>query len=491
MYENECRANGHEPGFVQLPADGAPTAVFVADDVDKAWDELGPYLLHDAMMAASYRHGDEGVASISRAADVNGLRKADGPYRVFTIDEAVDYMRGGQALPLAPLCGGVPPDLAWPYLERAAEAAARVRLNEGEPWRQVRVALWCGRPVASAPSRSTPCTAVRISNSSGCGCTRRTRSAATPVSWPAVDPIGVAATNDADALIALEPDCVVYAASGPERDAGAVPDYVRLLEAGINVVSTTSTSLIYPPTYYSPDWRDQLEAAAKAGNASFYGSGIFPGFGSDQLALLLATQSKKIRCIKATEIALNDHYPVADIMMNGLGFGHPLDFEPMLKTPGFIEMAWAAPIHLMADGLGVEVEEVRGSMDRRLTDRDIEVAFGTIKAGTCGAVLTRAAGVVNGREAIVIEHIIRMARDVAPDWLASEFDATYRVDIEGEPDIHCAMNLGDAEGHGAGRAAMAATAMRVVNAIPYVIDAPAGLLSSLDMPNTLPRHAFD
>ena len=80
---------------------------------------------------------------------------------------------------------------------------------------------------------------------------------------------------------------------------------------------------------------------------------------------------------------------------------------------------------------------------------------------------------VNGREAIVIEHIIRMARDVAPDWLASEFDATYRVDIEGEPDIHCAMNLGDAEGHGAGHAAMAATAMRVVNAIPYVIDAAA------------------
>ena len=96
--------------------------------------------------------------------------------------------------------------------------------------------------------------------------------------------------------------------------------------------------------------------------------------------------------------------------------------------------------------------------------------------------LTRAAGVVNGREAIVIEHIIRMARDVAPDWLTSEFDATYRVDIEGEPDIHCAMNLGDAEGHGAGRAAMAATAMRVVNAIPYVIDAPTGL-------SELARHA--
>ncbi|WP_231124295.1 dihydrodipicolinate reductase, partial [Mycobacterium colombiense] len=304
------------------------------------------------------------------------------------------------------------------------------------------------------------------------------------------EPLGVAATNDADALIALQPDCVVYAASGPDRDGAAVPDYVRLLAAGINVVSTSSTSLVYPPSYFAPNWRDELDAAAKAGQASFYVSGIFPGFASDQLALLMTTQSKSIRRITASEVALNDHYPVADVMMDGMGFGRPLDFEPMLKTPGFIEMAWKAPIHLMAEGLGVEVDEIRGSLDRELTDRDIEVAFGTVKAGTCGAVRTRAAGVVNGREAIVIEHVIRMARDVAPDWPTSDCDATYRVDIEGDPDIHCEMTLGETAGHGAGRAAMASTAMRVVNAIPYVVDAPPGLLSSLDLPTTLPLYAF-
>jgi hypothetical protein len=305
------------------------------------------------------------------------------------------------------------------------------------------------------------------------------------------EPIGVTATNDADALIALAPDCVVYAASGPERDAAAVRDYARLLEAGINIVSTSSTSLVYPPSYFAPDWRHQLEEAATAGQASLYVSGIFPGFASDQLALLMTTQSKNIRSITASEVALNDHYPVADVMMDGLGFGRPLDFDPMMKTPGFIEMAWKAPIYLMAAGLGVEVEKMRSSFDRQLTDRKIEVAFGTIAAGTCGAVRTRAAGIVNGREAIVIEHVIRMARDVAPDWPHSESDATYRVDIVGDPDIHCELTLGEAEGHGAGRAAMTSTAMRVVNAIPYVVDAPAGLLSSLDIPITLPRHAFD
>ena len=181
--------------------------------------------------------------------------------------------------------------------------------------------------------------------------------------------IGLTATNDAAALIALAPDCVVYAASGPERDAGAVPDYVRLLEAGINVVSTTSTSLVYPPSYYAPDWLAQLEAAAKAGNASFYASGIFPGFASDQLALLMTTQSKHIQTITATEIALNDHYPVADVMMDGMGFGRPLDFEPMLKTPGFIQLAWKAPIHLIARGPrcrgGGRARHPRPSVDRQ------------------------------------------------------------------------------------------------------------------------------
>ena len=230
---------------------------------------------------------------------------------------------------------------------------------------------------------------------------------------------------------------------------------------------------------------------AEAGGASFYGSGIFPGFASDQLALLMSTQSKTIRSLTVTEIALNDHYPVADVMINGMGFARPLDFEPMLKTPGFIEIAWKAPLHLIADGLGVEIEEIRGSFDRELTDRDIEVAFGTIPAGTCGAVRTRAAGVVAGREAIVVEHIIRMARDVAPNWPQSEADATYRVDIEGDPDVHCAMTTGAAQGHGAGHAAMTATAMRVVNAVPYVVAAPAGLLSSLDIPITLPRNVFE
>ena len=302
-------------------------------------------------------------------------------------------------------------------------------------------------------------------------------------------PIGLAATHDADALIALEPDCVVYSASGPGRDVAAVPDYERFLAAGINVVTTTSTKLVFPPVYEQAT-RERLAEAAASGGASLYASGIFPGFASDQLALVMATQSNTIRTLRATEISLNDHYPVASVMMDGMGFGRPLDFEPHLGRPGYIQGAWQAPIQLIARGLGVEVDEVRGQLDRSLTHRELEVAFGTIPAGTCGAVRTRASGVVGGREAIVIEHIIRMSRDVAPEWPTSGHDASYLVSIEGDPSIDLQLTLGEAEGRGAGANAMMATAMRVVNAVPFVVQAPPGLLSSLDLPLTLPRDPF-
>jgi hypothetical protein len=304
-----------------------------------------------------------------------------------------------------------------------------------------------------------------------------------------IDPLGVLATADADALIALAPDCVIYAASGPERGAGAVPDYERFLAAGINVVTTTSTELVFPPSA-DEALRGRLADAARAGDASLYSSGIFPGFASDELAVLLTTMSRNIRTLRLIEISLNDHYPVADVMMDGLGFARALDFEPFIALEGIIPMIWRGPIELIASGLGVELDEIRGRLERQVTERDLDVAFGTVPAGTVGAVRTIAAGVVDGREAIVVDHVIRMARDVAPDWPISDNDATYIVTIEGDPDIDCRLTLGPPEGHDAGEAAMTATAMRIDNAVPFVIAAPAGLLSSLDLPVTVPTRAF-
>ena len=275
-----------------------------------------------------------------------------------------------------------------------------------------------------------------------------------------------------------------------------MPDYLRLLAAGINVVTTSTNRLIHPASFEPEAWRTQLTAAAGAGGASLYASGIEPGFAADHLALVLATQSKSITKIYSSEIAMYDDYPVAEAMRDAMGFGLPLDATPYLAYPGAIAFQWGPGLRLIADGLGCRIDEIRERFDRVATDRDLQVAFGTAEAGTCGALRTQAIAVIDGREAIIIEHVNRLAPDLGLEWGDRVDRPIYQVRIEGEPDIACTMNaslrepgaFGSAMDAGAG--AMVSTAMRVVNAIPYVVQAKPGLLSALDLPLTLPRNVL-
>jgi hypothetical protein len=302
-----------------------------------------------------------------------------------------------------------------------------------------------------------------------------------------IDPVGVSATTDADALLALAPDCVCYSASGEAMDAAAVPDLVRMLEAGINVVTVSTPGLVHPAGY-QPEWRAQLEAAAATGDATLYASGIEPGFAGDQLPLTLMTMSNTVRSVRTQEIFRYDEYPVAFVMFDVFGFGKPMDYEAIMAMPGVQSGTWGPPVRMIADRLGVELDEIRETYEKAVTPRTLEVAAGTIEAGTVGAVRFETIGVVHGRDAIVIEHVNRMAADLAPEWPSAARDGTYRIVVEGNPDLTCELTVGRPET--ASDDGMVATAMRIVNAIPYVCDAPAGLATSLDLPLTTPRFAF-
>ncbi|MGP4053620.1 LLM class flavin-dependent oxidoreductase [Mycobacterium sp. 4D054] len=120
-YEAACRAHGFEPGLTVLPDRDTPTVCFVADDVDHAWDEIGHHLLHDARMYAQWNPGNDTSAGISAAESVADLRDTSASHRIFAVSEAVEFVHGGGLLNLAPLCGGLPPEIAWPYLRRVAE----------------------------------------------------------------------------------------------------------------------------------------------------------------------------------------------------------------------------------------------------------------------------------------------------------------------------------------------------------------------------------
>ncbi len=300
-------------------------------------------------------------------------------------------------------------------------------------------------------------------------------------------PVGLTATGDFDAIIAAGPDCVVYGATGPDLDATAVPHYERLLHAGINVVTTATPGLMFPDGWDGAR-RADLEDACRAGGASIYASGIEPGFVGDQLAVVLATQSDTIDSLRTQEIFSYADYANEFLMRDVFGFGLPMEATPLMELGGSQLMAWGPPVRYVAAALGVELDEIRETYLRRETDRDLEVACGTIAAGTCGAIRMETIGVVDGRDAIVIEHVNRMADDLAPDWPTADRDGTYRIMITGEPSMTCELTLGapdTASEHG-----LIATAMRVVNAMPHVVAAEPGILTSLDLPMTLPTHAF-
>lgn len=118
-YRDECAHVGHEPGLCFVPARRSATSIFVAEDLDRAWATIGPFMLHDARMYASWL-GDTAAASKSTAVTVDSLRAESGAYRILTPEQAADYVREHGVLALHPLCGGCPPDVAWETLELVA-----------------------------------------------------------------------------------------------------------------------------------------------------------------------------------------------------------------------------------------------------------------------------------------------------------------------------------------------------------------------------------
>lgn len=120
-YEKACRDNGFAPGFVLIPDRDVVTNLFVADDVDAAWDEIGEYLLHDAMAYSEWNPDNQVSANVSTATTADELRRTSSSHVILPVEEARQRIADGEMFNLSPLCGGIPPDIAWPYLKRFAE----------------------------------------------------------------------------------------------------------------------------------------------------------------------------------------------------------------------------------------------------------------------------------------------------------------------------------------------------------------------------------
>ncbi|MGA7051823.1 MAG: LLM class flavin-dependent oxidoreductase, partial [Mycobacterium sp.] len=131
-YEAACRKHGHTPGPTMFPSRDTPSVTFVADDVDRAWSEVGEHMLHDAKTYAAWNPGDETTAGFTHVDTVDELRDAQASHVIISVPEAISRVRAGQLLNLSPLCGGLPPEVAWPYLKRVGEVVLPEALQESK-----------------------------------------------------------------------------------------------------------------------------------------------------------------------------------------------------------------------------------------------------------------------------------------------------------------------------------------------------------------------
>lgn len=293
---------------------------------------------------------------------------------------------------------------------------------------------------------------------------------------------GVTATDDLGALLATEPECVVYCAMGDTRLPEAIADCRRILEAGVNVVGSAPGVLQYPWGVIPDKYIDRVEASALQGNASIFINGVDPGFANDLIPFAFASTCTSIEQVRCMEIADYATYDGAEVMFEVMGFGKPLDEVPMLLLPGVLSVAWGAAIRELAAGLGIEIDEITESYVREPAPEAFDIAAGHIPKGGVAALQFEIRGMVDGHPAIVIEHITRLRDDLRPDWARpAQPGGSYRVEIVGEPsyavDICPTSRRGDHN-----HAAIVAAAGRIVNAIPAVVDAKAGIRTPLDLP---------
>ena len=290
---------------------------------------------------------------------------------------------------------------------------------------------------------------------------------------------GIRATSDVAAALASGADAVAYCASGDFRPTEAVDDIERCLRAGLNVVSTAVYPL-YDPTSAPADLRERIGAACAAGNASIFVSGVDPGFINDILPVLLAGFCERVDEVRAFELFNYSSYAQEEAVRNLVGMGQPMDATPPMLIPGVPTMVWGGAIRLMARGLGLELDDIRETLDKRALPRTVETQLGRFDEGTMGAFRLEIQGIVNGRPLLVIDHVTRIVNDLVPEWPMPKGDGAHGVKLTGRPNLTVTFDP-EEDGSAAGGGNTTAAA-RIVNAIPFVCAAKPGMLDALQVP---------
>jgi hypothetical protein len=291
--------------------------------------------------------------------------------------------------------------------------------------------------------------------------------------------IGVTTTDDIDAVVAMDADCVFYTPVIMDTDT-----VCRLLRSGKNVVTTSG--FFYPSPDFAADG-DKIRAACHDGGTSFHGGGIHPGYAGDVLPLTLARVVSRIDRISVYEVVnvLTDA-PLDHI--DWMGFGKERD--AFLSEPTILGLGvpfFAQSMYMIAHGLGVSIDEVTADVRAATATEDIPHELGVITRGTVAAQHHEWTAMVDGRPLIVFHAMYTTASadklDPAWDWGKTR----YRIVIEGDPPTEMTLEGVDRPDGTMAHPGYNWTAMGAINAIPAVCEAEPGWVTHFDLGLVQPR----
>jgi len=267
--------------------------------------------------------------------------------------------------------------------------------------------------------------------------------------------------NVIEALKKTRPDIAIHATSSYLKQ--TYSQIAALVEQNVNVVSTCE-ELSYP--YLSePKLGHKLDALAKKHDVTVLGTGINPGFLMDTLAITLTAPCTRIDSVEVTRImnAATRRIP----FQKKIGAGLTLEeFDNRIKNKQITgHVGLEQSIAMIAEALAwkldrMKVEAVQPVIARRPTaSKDIQVP-----AGKVAGMRQTATATIKGREAIRLHFEAYIGAE-------QEYDA---ITIKGVPNI--TQRIQPCIHGDAGTVAM------IVNAVPHVINAPAGLQTMKDLP---------
>lgn len=289
-----------------------------------------------------------------------------------------------------------------------------------------------------------------------------------------LEPTGVLATDDVEALLALKPDCVVYNPKWPSID-----ELVQILSAGINVVATAG----FITGHALGEGRQRILDACTAGGSSIFGSGMNPGF-ANLLALVSAGICDRVDSITMLESVDSTGYDSPDTE-RATGFGLPVDDPGLPDRVARSTAVFGDAVHLTADALGITLTDVRCDASFATTTAPVDLSSWVIEPGQVAGVACSWKGLVDDRVVIDLRVMWRKGTTLEPDW---KVEHGYVVEVKGQPNVRTKLTISPPEGFVATSMidymvlGMIITSLPAINAIPAVCDARPGIVTYVDLP---------